>query len=158
MPIKSVIAGEYTAPDGSIIIVAEDGTITQKEEMACAPKEETLAVDPSAEVGANPGATASSEPAKIGEEKMEDTPLEDVIEEDKIEAPIEEEMAVGDAPTEAINYTKEEVDAKFDELYKLIADLKAEETTEDAVEEEMIPTQMSAMERFSEFVRFSKNI
>ena len=145
---QTLPAGEYTAPDGTIFIIGEDGMITKKEDMACAPKEE-LAIDPSAEVGANPGATASAEPAK---EKM----AEDVVEEEEV---VEEEMDEGDLPVEEApvteTYTKEEVDAKFDELYKLIADIKAEEVTEDVTEEEGVPTQMSAMERFSEFVRFS---
>jgi len=152
-------AGEYTAPDGTIFIIDENGLISKKEDMACAPKEE-LAIDPSAEVGANPGATASAEPAKIGEEKMADMP--GATASAPVE-PVKEDMAIGDiAPVvpgeEAVadieSYSKEEVDAKFEELYKLIADMKAEDDAED-ITETTEPTMMSAMERFSEFVRFS---
>jgi hypothetical protein len=75
----------------------------------------------------------------------------------------EEELAEGDvveeAPVkEAITYTKEEVDAKFDELYKLIADLKSEDDVEDIQEEfKTEPTKLSVNERFEAFNRFFTN-
>lgn len=139
----NIPAGEYIDKDGNVFIVAEDGTISKKEavkeELACEPKEEKLGleVDETAEVEANPG-DKTEEEAKIKET----------------------ELAEGDAPvSEAVTYTKEEVDAKFDELYKLIADLKAEETIEDVQEEELKaqPTKMSVNERFEAFNRFFTN-
>jgi siderophore synthetase component len=45
---------------------------------------------------------------------------------------------------------------KFDEIYKMIAELKNEEEVEDIIEEEMIPTQLSTQEKFAQFVAFSK--
>ena len=142
-------AGEYTSPDGKILVVKEDGTFTIKEVV----KEEMgLEVDKTAETGANPGET--SEEAKKKETEL----AEDVVEEEVTEDVKEEEMAEPVEPVqEAVTYTKEEVDAKFDELYKLIADLKAEETIEEVEEVELKKdVKLSVADRFESFVRFAR--
>ena len=95
-------AGEYTAPDGKCYIIAEDGTISLKPvdaELACAPKEEALAVDES--------------PAESVGEAQPEAPAE----------------AAKDAP---LSYTKEEIDAKLQEILKIIADMQAEDDVEEA--------------------------
>ncbi len=144
----SLPAGEYTSPDGKSIVVAEDGTFTikesVKEEMACGPKEEEMAieVDETAKVEANPG-DKTEEEAKIKETEL-------------AEGDIVTEEVVTEPTTEPTTYTKEEVDAKFDELYKLIGSMKAEEVeVEDEVE--LVPTQLSINERFEAFNRFYTN-
>lgn len=142
-------AGEYTDKDGNCFIVAEDGTVSAKQELACAPKEEEmgLEVDKTAEAEANPG-DKTAEEAKIKEEEMAvgDAPVDTTA---PVEGPVEQQ--------EVLSYTKEEVDAKFDELYKLIADMKAEDDAEDITEQaEPVQTQMSVHNRLEEFVRFSK--
>lgn len=140
-------AGEYTSPDGKILVVKEDGTFTIKE----AVKEEMgLEVDKTAETGANAGET--SEEAKKKETEL----AEDVVEEEVTEEVKEEEMQE-EPVQEAVTYTKEEVDAKFDELYKLIADLKAEETIEEVEEVELKKdVKLSVADRFESFVRFAR--
>jgi len=148
-------AGEYTDANGNCFIVAEDGSVTEKpcapaeEQMACAPKDEKMGLDTTdAKPGDVAGATAS-EPAKIQETELA---VGDVAPTDTT-APVE-----GPAETaEVLSYTKEEIDAKFDELYKLIADMKAEDDAEDVAEEvQTQPTQLSIHERLGEFVRFAR--
>jgi hypothetical protein len=137
----NIPAGEYTDKDGNVFIVAEDGTISKKEVV----KEEELATETKEVV------------------KEEELAEGDVIDETKKEVVKEEELAEGDvveeAPVkEAITYTKEEVDAKFDELYKLIADLTSEDDVEDIQEEfKTEPTKLSVNERFEAFNRFYVN-
>lgn len=95
------------------------------------------------------------------EEKMEDTP----VEEKPVEEKLAEEVVVteGVTPTEVSDattqgyYSKEEVDAKLEEIYSMIADLKstvdasiAEEVKEDATE-----VTMSAHQKFSEIIKFA---
>ena len=144
-------AGEYTDGDGNCFIVSADGTVTRQESMSCAPKEEKmgLGVDETAKVGANAG-DKTSEQAKIKETELA---VGDVA---PVDAPVEGPVETA----EVLSYTKEEVDAKFDELYKLIADMQAEDNAEDlpgvAVAE--APTQLSAHERFAEFARFAQSV
>lgn len=137
-------AGEYTSPDGKILVVKEDGTFEVKETV----KEEMgLEVDETAKAEANPGETSE-------EAKKKETELAEIEEEVKEEVK-EEEMA--ELPVqEAISYTKEELDAKFDELYKLIGELKAEEVIEDETEVELKETKMSVADRLEQFVRFAR--
>jgi len=144
----NIPAGEYTDKDGKVFIVAEDGTISMKEvveeEMACGPKEEEMAieVDETAKVEANPG-DKTEEETKIKETEL-------------AEGDIVTEEVVTEPTTEPTTYTKEEVDAKFDELYKLIGSMKAEEVeVEDEIE--LIPTQLSINERFEAFNKFYVN-
>ena len=137
-------AGEYISPDGKSIIVAEDGTFEIKEAVKEEMEQEVKEEKPVEEV----------------KEELS----EEVVEEEKVK---ETELAEGDLPTEApvedvkeaVTYTKEEVDAKFDELYKLIADLKVEETIEDVKEEELKSqkAELSVNERFEAFNRFFVN-
>lgn len=148
-------AGEYTDKDGNCFIVAEDGSVSAKQELTKTPKEEMgLEVDKTAETEANPGDTTSEEA------KKKETELSDELE---VEDEVTEELDLAEVPTETpakteevLTYTKEEVDAKFDELYKLIADIKAEVEAEDVTEQEVQPTQMSVQDRFEEFVRFTR--
>lgn len=133
-------AGEYTSPDGKVIVVAEDGTFEIKETV-----KEEMAQD-------------------IVEEKKVEEVKEELAQEVKEEEIVkEEELAEGDVPVEevkeTITYTKEEVDAKFDELYKLIADLSVEEVKEEVKEEELKSqkTELSVNERFEAFNRFFVN-
>lgn len=129
-------AGEYPIGEDKILVVLEDGSMEVKEVV----KQEEMA-----------------EQLPVEETKCEDQmPVE---EETKIEEVVKEEMAEGDmvqpeaAPVET--YSKEEVDAKFDELYKLIADMKAEEVVEDSVEETKTEeVAMSAHQRFAVVANF----
>lgn len=123
-------AGEYPIGDNKILVVAEDGSMLIKEVEI-----ETL-----------------SEDMPVEETKYEDQlPMEEEV---KTEEVVKEEMAEGDmvepeaAPVET--YTKSEVDAKFEELYKLIADMKTEEVVEDSVEETKTEeVAMSVHQRFA---------
>jgi len=102
---------------------------------------------------------ASEEAPK--EEKVDEVEMAEEVVEEKVdeveaseEAPKEEEveMAEGDAPV-VETYSKEEVDAKFDEIYKMIADLSSEEVIE---EDEVAEVALSIHDRFAAFTRFSK--
>ena len=126
--ILNLPAGEYTDKDGKVFVVAEDGTCTVKETMAA----ELPPVEP------NPGDTSE-------EDKKKKDP----------NAPAETTPPTETAPV-VDSYTKEEVDAKFEEIFKIIADMQAEDDTED--QGAPVPNQeqkMSAAQRFEEFVRFS---
>lgn len=132
-------AGEYPIGEDKILVVLEDGSMEVKEVV----KQEEMA-----------------EQLPVEETKSEDQmPVE---EEAKIEEVVKEEMAEGDmvqpeaAPVET--YSKEEVDAKFDELYKLIADMKAEEVVEDSVEETKTEeVALSVHQRFAAVANFLKS-
>jgi hypothetical protein len=147
----NIPAGEYTDKDGKVFIVAEDGTISMKEvveeEMACGPKEEKLGleIDETAEVVEEDYSDKTMKEAKVKETELAEG---DVVEVAPVIEPVQE----------MVSYTKEEVDAKFDELYKLIADLQATEVV-DVVQEELgaEPKKMSVNERFEAFNRFFVN-
>lgn len=124
---KKFPAGEYIAPDGTIYVVAEDGSFTVKT------LEEKMAEDTQTE-----------------EIKKEDPQAEEIKMAEDTQA--EPANITVDAP---LTYTKEEVDAKFEEIYKLIADLKAEEESDD-MEDVVEEVKLTAAQRFSEFVRFSQ--
>jgi hypothetical protein len=138
----NIPAGEYTDKDGKVFIVAEDGTISIKEVV-----EEKLGIeiDETAEVEEEDYSDKTKEEAKIKETELAEGDVVEV-------APVDETVK------ETITYTKEEVDAKFDELYKLIADLQATEVV-DVVQEELgaEPKKMSVNERFEAFNRFFVN-
>ncbi len=133
----NIPAGEYTDKDGNVFIVAEDGTITKKEQVI----EETLSTE-----------EVVKEKEVVKEEMSE--PIEEEV--DQVEDVVEEEMAEPVAEP-STTYTKEEVDAKFEELYKLIGDIQAEEVED--IEEVVEPqqTQLSVNERFEAFNRFFTN-
>ena len=150
--INSILpAGEYTDKDGKVFIVAEDGSITVKEvEVEVAPKEEEMGLEVAPEAEAQPEVSGSTE-----------TKLEEVVEDAEVETEVE--MAVEDVPVEVPvevapieTYSKEEVDAKFEEVYKMLAAMQAEDDSEDAIEEAPVQTQMSVNERFAAFARFSR--
>jgi hypothetical protein len=146
--INSILpAGEYTDKDGNVFVVAEDGSITQKEvEMEVAPKEEEMGLEVAPEAEAEPEISGSTE-----------TKLEEVVEDTETEVEMAEDVPV-EVPVEvAPTYSKEEVDAKFEEIYKMIAAMQAEDDAEDAIEEKApVQTQMSVNERFAAFARFSR--
>jgi hypothetical protein len=100
-------AGEYVMGD-KIYVVAEDGTFTIKDKEAeVAMAEEVI-----------------EEEVKLSEE---------VIKEEEL---AEELPVIAEAPVAIVeSYTKEEVDEKLKEIYQMIADIKAEEVTEEVIEE-----------------------
>lgn len=145
-------AGEYTDKDGNVFVVAEDGTITSKEAMG-------LDTPP---VEANPGDTSTSTPE--AEKKKEEEMIADKTQCAADPAATTDpatDPATTTPPAETTpvdSYTKEEVDAKFDEIYKLIASMQAEDDAEETTIEETAPTtQMSVHDRFSALVEFSKH-
>ena len=107
-------AGEYVMGD-KIYVVAEDGTFTIKDkETEVAMAEEVI-----------------EEEVKLSEE---------VIKEEEL---AEELPVVAEAPVAVVeSYTKEEVDEKLKEIYQMIADIKAEEVTEEVIEEGAIKSEL----------------
>lgn len=119
-------AGEYLDKDGNVFVVAEDGTITKQDKVA----EDVEMAE-----------------ASVVEDKQEEVEMAEPV------APVAEPAS---EPVVAVEtYTKEEVDAKFNEIYQMIADMKAEETIEDETPESMEPVTLSAHERFAAFARFT---
>jgi hypothetical protein len=104
--------------------------------------------------------TQLSEETKLAEQTEEEKAAEQAAEEEDTK---ETEMAEGDVPTEETpaeenqveSYTKEEIDNKFDELYRVIADLKADES-EEVKPVQNNETKLSIHDRFAELVRFTK--
>jgi hypothetical protein len=152
---KSMLpAGEYTDAEGNVFVVAEDGTCTPKAEMACAPKEEEMGLD-TTEVPVGDKApeetvsgTTETKLEEMAAAPVDESPAESVGEVQP-EAPAE---AAQDAPVES--YSKEEVDAKLEEIYKMLADMVAEDDAEDIVEGPAAVA-MSIHEKFDAFVAFS---
>jgi len=95
--------------------------------------------------------TAKVDEVGLSEEVKEE---EEVIEEEMQEDVITEEVVTEETST----YSKADLDAKFDELYKMIADLKIEESDiEDVIEEEnKIEVALSVNQRFSAVTEFLK--
>jgi hypothetical protein len=94
----------------------------------------------------------------MGAEEMEMKTEEVVVEEvemAKEEVVVETEMAVEEVAVEA--YTKEEVDAKFDEIYSMIAEMKTKEVSVEEVEMAEAPKsgielKMSKVEKLTNFI------
>lgn len=104
----------------------------------------------------------TKEEVEMAEDKKEEEKVE-MAEDKKEEVVMAEEVVTEEVVTEEVKvetYSKEEVDAKFDELYKMIADLKSQlevDVEEDVIESETeVPVELSAHQRFAEFIRFSK--
>lgn len=134
----NIPAGEYTDKDGNVFIVAEDGTITKKEQVI----EETLSTE-----------KVVKEKEVVKEEMSE--PIEEEV--DQVEDVVEEEMAEP-VVEPSTTYTKEEVDAKFEELYKLIGDMQAEEVEDiEEIELKKEDVKLSVNDRFEAFNRFFTN-
>ena len=151
MKEDKIPAGEYQTPDGKVLVVAEDGTFTiketVKEEMGAKPKEEEIALE------VDPKDETAVDNTVIDETKIEETELA-VGDEVITEVPVEEvEVEV----EEVLSYTKEEVDAKLDEIYKIVADLKAEHAQITEEVEVPVETYLSVNERFEAFNRFFTN-
>jgi len=137
-------AGEYVMGD-KCYVVAEDGTFEVKD---LAPVDAEMAEE----------APVTEEVVEEVKEELACEPKEEEMAEEVVEEEVVEEMAE-ELPTEepiaaVVSYSKEEVDAKFDELYKMIADLKAEEVIEEVapINEEV---KLSIHDRFSEYVKFA---
>ena len=143
-------AGEYTSQSGKCILVAEDGTYTitdgKETEMG-------LDVSPSAEKETNPGDSGETNTEGSGttETKLADAPV-------TTDADATADADSDEAADLAEFYSKEEVDAKFDDLYKVIAQMQAEDESEDANEEveDAQPTKLSVHERFAAFAQFAR--
>ncbi len=121
---------KQTLPAGEY--TSADGTIFIVDEAGNATPKEVTPVD---------------EKLAIEDKEPKEIPCAEVPVEVPVEAP--EPVAVIEA------YTKEEVDAKFEEIYKMIADIKSEEITEDETAE--VPVALNANQRFEQFVRFSNS-
>jgi len=129
----SLPAGEYVMGDKTYV-VAEDGSFVIKEvstEMAEEVVEEEVKKE------------------EMADDEIVDEAVDAVEEELAEEVPVVEEEAAVVVET----YTKEEVDAKFDEIYKLLGDMKAEEVVEDVAE--IVPVAMSIHERFAAINKFN---
>lgn len=90
------------------------------------------------------------EEVKLAEDKKEDKVEEVEAAEDKKEEEVE---AQEDEVVESDTYTKAEIDAKFDEVFKMIADLSKDEVVEEVAEEAV---ELSIHERLSAFTQFSR--
>lgn len=90
---------------------------------------------------------------------MAEEVVEEVTEE---EVAMAEEVIVEETPVEEVKMTIDETELmailapKFDEIYRMIAEIKNEEIVEDVVEENMVPTELTSHEKFAQFVAFSK--
>jgi hypothetical protein len=137
---------ELTLPDGEHTIgekiyVVKDGAVIEVKDVI---KEELTTDMPAS--GDTVELTASVDTAETIEE-------EEVIEEEMQEDVITEEVVTEETST----YSKADLDAKFDELYKIIADLKIEESViEDEVEVEEAQIQLTAHQKFSVVTEFLK--
>jgi hypothetical protein len=89
----------------------------------------------------------------------EEEEVEEIVLEEEEEVIVEEELAdevIEEIVEEVVeSYSKDEVDAKFDELYKLIADMEVKPTDEE-IDEEIV--ELSAHERVMAFSRFTKSL
>jgi hypothetical protein len=132
---NKLLPGEYPIGDDKILVVAEDGSMIVKEETKMAE-------------------ASTDEVIKEDETKMAEASTDEVIKEDetKMAEDISTELPVAELP---VTYTKEEVDAKFEELYKMIADLKTEEVVEDLGETEEV--ELSAHQRFQAVTGFLRS-
>lgn len=160
-------AGTYKTADGKVLTIAEDGTATIADSKEAKMDATLPAVEP------NPGDTADKKKeeklADIKGDKTTETQDGTDVPEDEVESPEEDanetpadETAENDdiAQDEQTFYTKEEVDAKLDEIYKAIADWQAQDEVTDQQEianQEVKDTKFSVQDRFAAFVEFSKN-
>jgi len=103
--------------------------------------------------------TPALETEEVTEQALaDDTATATVTVEDEAmadEVPVVEEVPVVDVPVTG-NYTKEEVDAKLDEIYSMIADLKSkvESTVASEVAEDVAEVTLSVHQRFAQAVNF----
>lgn len=101
--------------------------------------------------------TQLSEETKLAEQTDEEKAAEEQKKADEEAKAKEEETKLADEtqPEKEVTYSKEEVDAKFDEIYKMIADLKAD--GKETAPVEPTKTELSIHERMAELVRFTSN-
>lgn len=129
--------------------------IKTKQNTMAKEKVKSLLIDGELYAKFSDGTIEKEEVEKVEEVKAEDTPKDEEtekVEEVKEEDLADDEIAVTDEVTDKVEevsdatelgyYSKEEVDAKFDEIYKMIGELKAkigdeavEEVKEEVVEE-----------------------
>lgn len=138
-----------TLPEGTqfeidgIKYIVKDGMIVCEDKPVDAPVEE-VAVE------------AKAEDVPV-EEKKDEVPVEEKKDEKLAdEAPVVTPAAPTSTPDEAAILAV--IQPKLDEIYKMIADLKAEEVTEEVVTPVMAatPTKMSIHDRFKEVMKFTK--
>lgn len=128
--------GEYPMANGSLLVIAEDGSVSILENEVVLNEEEV------------------KEEEEIKEEELneeEEVKEEEVKEEDLAD---EEEVAP-EVEVPADVYSKEELDAKFEEIYKMIADLKTGNDVTPEVELNK-DEKMSVHEAFAQLSKFTK--
>lgn len=134
---------EFILPEGSKFqvedkwYIVQNGTIIEYKE-----EEKTEEVEMTEEV--------VTEETKTEEVEM----AEEVITEEPVVEEVETEEIETEEPVDT--YTKAEIDAKFDELYEMIAGMQAEKA-EEIIEEKVEEVKMSVNDRFSQFINFSKS-
>jgi hypothetical protein len=138
---------ELTLPDGEHTIgekiyVVKDGKVIEVKDVV---KEEL-----------------STEEEVIKEEvKEEELSSEEEIKEEvkeEVKEEMQEYVVTEEVVTEETStYSKADLDAKFDELYKMIADLKTETKVEEVEEVEETKVELSAHQRFSAVTGFLKS-
>lgn len=162
---RSIIYGDILVINDGRILTLSDGTIVSiespKDEFKTKNKEEKMENKLNLPAGEYTDANGNcfivaedgTVTAKEAQLEAEPAPVE----------PVDTKLAVEPAPvvpadtnTAVDTYTKEELDAKLEEIYKVIADLKAEDVKEDAAEP-VDPTKLSIHERFAQFNKFFVN-
>ena len=173
---KKLPVGEYLTADGRVLTITENG-------FTFSDVKEKLDAD-LPPVAPNPGDTTDKKKKSVADDKEKmaddqemaavkeddkttlpdgtDVPTDEVEtpEEDATETPADEKAENDDeAADEAVFYTKEEVDAKLDEIYKAIADWQSQDEETDKTEianQETKDSKFSIHDRFAAFVEFSK--
>jgi hypothetical protein len=107
------------------------------------------------------GGTITTKEVALEVDPKDETAVDNTVIDETVKEK-ETELAVGDVPVEVpvqevLSYTKEEVDAKLDEIYKIIADLKAEDIASEEVEVPVEQTKLSIHDRFAQFNKFYVN-
>jgi hypothetical protein len=126
MSKNTLVPGEEYILGDKLFIFSEDGTLIEKK------KEEEVELE----------VIEDEKKEEVVEEVKEE--LADEVIEDKVEEVKEEPV---------VSYSKEELDAKFEELYKIIADLKVGEEKVEEVKEE--PAMFTIHDRFAAYSRFA---
>lgn len=135
----------FTLANGQILMLAEDGTYEIFQDSTPETKLEDCPCK--GELGCD----CDKEAYEEGDKKPEDELQEEV--------PVEE-VVVEEAPAEEVTwYTKEEVDSKLDELFKLIGVLKAkiDELVAKEVPVEEVPVEMTIHQKFTNTLNKAKN-
>jgi hypothetical protein len=145
----------FIVKDGAIVedvIEVEAAEDEKKEEVIEAAEDEKKEEE---EVALEEAPADEVKEEELAEDAKEEVKEEELAEDKKEDEEVkEEEMAEGDEEAPASDsYSKEEVDAKLDEIYKMIADLHKSEVIEEDVIEEVA---LSVHDRLGAFAKFSK--